>query len=351
MHKLRILLRNESVMWTDAFIIKGGMDEVVALLYRIIAVEWREEHEDNLLHETLLCLKALCTTSLALRRLTQVRDRLFQALLGMVFDEERKGPSEYSTRGVIVSLLFAHLSEALHGGASDTEIVEGECPKDRAKVILGYLRDPTPEGEKAPLGFIAEMHVSRPWKVWGKEVVNVTKEVFWIFLHHGNVITLPEDTDNRVAADEEIETDYAKKHFPRPRPPHPAAPYTGGVEWEATQYLALHLDLLNGLIACAGSREERNELRKELRESGWEKWMGGTVRTCKEKFYGAVHEGLRCWVRAADTDGWEVKEVREGVQRELKSPAKKVTGRGAAAPKLDVNVGSGGSGSLDEEWL
>jgi vacuolar protein sorting-associated protein 13A/C len=27
-----------------------------------LAMEWREEHEDQLLHETLLCLKGLCTT-------------------------------------------------------------------------------------------------------------------------------------------------------------------------------------------------------------------------------------------------------------------------------------------------
>jgi hypothetical protein len=41
LHKLRLLLRNETVAWVDAFISKGGMDEVVALLHRIINVEWR----------------------------------------------------------------------------------------------------------------------------------------------------------------------------------------------------------------------------------------------------------------------------------------------------------------------
>ena len=65
-HKLRQLLRNETVEWVNKFISDGGMSEVVDLLYRILAVEWREEHEDTLLHETLSCLKALSTTSLAL---------------------------------------------------------------------------------------------------------------------------------------------------------------------------------------------------------------------------------------------------------------------------------------------
>ncbi len=44
LHKLRQLLRNETVAWVDVFITKGGMTEVVGLLYRTIAVEWRSAH-------------------------------------------------------------------------------------------------------------------------------------------------------------------------------------------------------------------------------------------------------------------------------------------------------------------
>ena len=40
-HKLRQLLRNETVGWIDTFIMQGGMTELVELLYRIIKVEWR----------------------------------------------------------------------------------------------------------------------------------------------------------------------------------------------------------------------------------------------------------------------------------------------------------------------
>lgn len=40
-HKLRQLLRNETVDWVNAFIIQGGMIELVELLYRINKVEWR----------------------------------------------------------------------------------------------------------------------------------------------------------------------------------------------------------------------------------------------------------------------------------------------------------------------
>jgi hypothetical protein len=347
MHKLRILLRNESVTWTDAFIKQGGMDEIVQLFYRIVKVEWREEHEDNLLHETLLGLKALCTTSLALQRLTDIRDQLFPTLLGMLFDEEKKGPSEFSTRNIMVSLLFAHLSEAVHSPV--------EPLAERAQVIMRHLRDPSPADEKQPLGFIQEMHVSRPYRVWCKEVLNVTKEVFWIFLHHLNVVPVIDLRSIYGIADPEAT--FSQIHFPRARPPHPAAPYVGGVEWEATQYLATHLELLNGLIASLPTPQERNGLREELQQSGWEKVMGGTMRTCKEKFYGGVHEELKGWVAAAKADGWAAEDVRSGPPREAtprKSPVKK--GRKFdEAPKIDLDLGVGVAVGcetrLDDRWL
>lgn len=105
LHKLRILLRNETVAWVDSFISQQGMAEIVGLLNRIMAIEWREEHEDQLLHETLLCLKGLCTTERAMAELNQVADTLFPSLLGMLFDDEKKGPAEYTTRTIIINVL------------------------------------------------------------------------------------------------------------------------------------------------------------------------------------------------------------------------------------------------------
>jgi len=278
-----------------------------------------EDHEDTLLHEALLCLKALCTTSIALAHLTRIEKELFPALLKMLFNEEKKGPSEFTTRGIIINLLFTQVSA----------ISPGEVPGTRAKRILSYLRDPSPEDENQPVAFIANIYQSRPYRVWCKEVTNVTKEVFWIFLHHLNVIPLPkgssrlEDpfTETSITGDK---TPYYQRHFPPPRPPVPAAPYVGGVEWDATNYLAAHLDLLNGLIASLPTIDERNQLRGELRASGFEKVMGGSLRTCKEKFYSSVHDCLRTWVAAAADDGWPYIAVREGPPRsgEPGSPTK-----------------------------
>ncbi|KAF9883055.1 hypothetical protein FE257_004134 [Aspergillus nanangensis] len=320
-HKLRILLRNETVGWVDSFIMEGGMDEIVQLLYRIMKVEWREEHEDNLLHETLLCLKALCTTSTALQHLTAIEGELFPALLKMLFDEEKKGPSEFTTRSIIMNLLFTQLSAA--PSARDA----ASC----ANRILCYLRDPSPPESNQPLAFIANIYQSRPYRVWCKEVTNVTKEVFWIFLHHLNVIPIAKNDKSSAES-------FHDRHFPAPRPPVPAAPYVGGVEWDATNYLAAHLDLLNGLIASMPSLDERNQLRTELRASGFEKIMGGSLRTCKEKFYGSVHDCLRTWVGAAVDDGWPYLSVREGPPRpEHGSPT-----------KSPIKAGSPKKGLLDE---
>lgn len=294
-----------------------------------------------LMHETLLCLKALCTTSLALDQLSAIQPTLFPVLLAMLFDGEKKGPSEFTTRNIITSLLFTYLSTA--------------PPADRparARTLLSYLRDPSPPEASQPPGFIASMHRSRPYRLWAKEMVNVTKEIFWIFIHHSNIIPYPPKCD---AADKS----YVTTHFPRDRPPVAAAPHVGGVEWDATNYLASHLHLMNGIIASLPSRQERNDLRREFNDCGVEKCFGVSWRTCKEKFYGAIHISLATWVGAAAEDGWDVRLVREGPRIDetvRMSPKKKKGGADDCPPKLemlDLNLGGddGGGDGDGGGWL
>ena len=250
----------------------------------------------------------------------------------MLFDEEKKGPSEFTTRGIIINLLFTQLAE--------TTPTDG--PAKRAQRILSYLRDPLPTEHDQPVSFIANIYQCRPYRVWCKEVTNVTKEVFWIFLHHLNVIPFPKADpcpDDPFAEKRPMDSrPFLQRHFPSPRPPVPAAPYVGGVEWDATNYLAAHLDLLNGLVASLPTTEERNQLRSELRASGFEKVMGGSLRTCKEKFYSSVHECLRTWVAAAVEDGWPYTLVREGPPRssEPGSPTKSPKKSAPGSPKKGV---------------
>ncbi|ROW06667.1 hypothetical protein VPNG_06711 [Cytospora leucostoma] len=345
LHKLRLLLRNERVCWTEDFIKLGGMKEIVGLLHRIMEVEWREEHEDALLHENLLCLKALCTTALALQYLHSIQDTLFPALLRMLFDPEKKGPSEFTTRNIITSVLFTYIQR----GTPQERVT-------RARTVLSYLRDPQAKEEERPVDFVLEMRRERPYRVWNKEVVNVTKEVFWIFLHQLNVVALPPgqkssedirstasntDTANPTTANDPLA--YMSRHFPQERPPVPAAPYVGGVEWDATNYLASHLDIMNAILACTPTRSERNALREEFRISSWERCLGGSLRLCKEKFYPAVHDALRTWVAAAAEDGWDVRDVRYGPPPESRSTSPKKAAGGAkkkaaeeAPPRLEM---------------
>ncbi|KUI55699.1 GTPase-binding protein rid1 [Cytospora mali] len=344
LHKLRLLLRNERVAWTEDFIRQGGMKEIVCLLHRILEVEWREEHEDALLHEDLLCLKALCTTALALQYLHSIQDTLFPALLGMIFDPEKKGPSEFTTRNIVTSVLFTYIQR----GTPQERVT-------RARTVLSYLHDPQAKEDERPVDFVLEMRRERPYRVWNKEVVSVTKEVFWIFLHQLNVVALPaghkssedirstaNNTDtatlsgsNRASSTTAINDPlaYMTRHFPQERQPVPAAPYVGGVEWDATNYLASHLDIMNAIIACTPTKNERNTLREEFRISGWERCLGGSLRLCKEKFYPAVHEALRTWVAAAADDGWDVRDVRYGPPPESRSASPKKAAGGAGGKK------------------
>lgn len=216
----------------------------------------------------------------------------------MLFDPDKKGPSEFTTRSIITSVLFTYIKSA--------------PPQDRpirAKTVLGHLRDPEPKEQDRPLGFVLEMRRDRPYRVWCKEATSVTKEVFWIFLHHLNIVYLPRDKETREARGPSgmDSMAYMRTHFPQERPPVPAAPYVGGVEWDATNYLASHLDLLNAIIACTSTAEERNTLRNLFQISGWERCMGGSLRLCKEKFYPGVttryEPGLRPLPRTAGTCG------------------------------------------------
>lgn len=262
----------------------------------------------------------------------------------------------------------------------------------RARSVLGYLMGPKKPVEAQPVHFVLDMRQPRPYRVWCHEVNSVTREVFWIFLHHLNIIPLPSgENERQQSSDTEDQSgalrasaawdnsqnllssqamSYTKRHFPGDRPPVPAAPYIGGVEWDATTYITAHLDLLNGLIASLPTREERNGLRDELKTSGWEKVMGTTLRTCKEKFYCGVHSGLQSWVAGALEDGWNIEYVRYGpTQEELaamsprKSPKKSEPPPKLDSPILDVpklDLGFGGTAKTergvdlqgeDDGWL
>lgn len=86
--------------------------------------------------------------------------------------------------------------------------------------------------------------------------------------------------------------------------------------------------------------------------------MGGFLRTCKEKYYGSIHDGLKTWVAAAGADGWEVRDVRMGPRESprkspKKSPVKKndVAPKLEAPPVLDLGMSLGIGKAAVDDWL
>ena len=276
----------------------------------------------------------MCTTTCALTELSNIHSTLFPTLLGMIFDKEKKGPSEFTTRGITMSLLFTYLSSS-----PPAELTS------RAQTLLSYLRDPSKPAEAQPPGFIASIYHPRPYRTWCHEITSVTKEVFWMFLHHANIVPYPEDAESSAP--------YSTRYFPRERPPVPAAPYIGGVEWDAANYLATHLDIINGIIASLPTPTQRNSLRQELKDSGFEKCMGGSLRTCKVSLYACVHAGLTTWIGAAREDEWDTKDVREGPKKDVvsRTPSPK-KGKVEPPPKLEMpklNFGGNGKKGVGSE--
>jgi len=309
--------------------------------------ECREEHEDLLLHEVLLCLKGLSTTQPGLDKILEVETTLFPPLLTALFNEDKKGPSEFSDRKTIVDLLCTSAQPPATQRLTtvDAHLIAA-VPSElvvRATSILAHLRDPGASDDDKPLDFIRHMHQSRPYTHWCREITNVAKEVFWIFMHHSNIITAPSiDEDSRP---------YHRRHFPPPQAPVPAAPHVGGVEYDATRYMAAHLDLMNGLISSLPTRSARNTLRAELEISGFERLMGGKLRLCREKYYAVIHDAIRTWLAAAAEDGWPTADVSRGPPLPVTTPGAAGAAPKLELPKLDLGVDQGAQDKQDDAWL
>ena len=124
--KLWQLLRNESMMygsrisdpddrWIEEFLMEDGFMMILNVLKDVLAIEWRDEKDDAVLHQILLCLKALSTTDVpfhphnpeftkaGLRDLSNHSSTLFPLLINNLFSD--KQPTEFSTRLLIPTLL------------------------------------------------------------------------------------------------------------------------------------------------------------------------------------------------------------------------------------------------------
>jgi hypothetical protein len=195
--KLRLLLRNESASWTEEFLARGGYEALLTRLNELLEVEWREEqHDDQLLHALLLCLKALGTSSIGCCALRTAAPAPWTQLISLLYSDKK--PGDVATRAIIVDLVMflfeLYPSSALpspSAASRRTEAWESSADLGQAGIIRhsklihlptphtsfysfirALLLTPAPRGVEAPENpvsphdFIESLHKPRLYKAY-----------------------------------------------------------------------------------------------------------------------------------------------------------------------------------------
>ncbi|PCH39395.1 hypothetical protein WOLCODRAFT_141240 [Wolfiporia cocos MD-104 SS10] len=329
--KLRLLLRNESTSWTQEFLQHGGYAALLTRLNEILNIEWREEqHDDQILHELLRCIKALSTSSIGCIALRAKCPEPYEQLMSLLYSDKR--PGEVATRQLIIELLlilfdlyppsslpstgspavpnhpYGHARNQSTPWVTDSEDAPSSnlvtLPAPHASFfsfIRSLLLTPAPPAAEEtgpaiqPHNFIEEIHVPRIYKTYMEELNNVCRDYFWVFCHPNNCIWNVDETD-----EEKVE---------KPRAP---GGMTGGVEFEAMTYMTTHFRFLN---AVSRSVEDlglprNNELsayrfHSDMFVSGMERivLMG---RKASTTYYPTLHLEIARYVAAAARSGFEL---------------------------------------------
>jgi len=86
------------------------------------------------------------------------------------------------------------------------------------------------------------------------------------------------------------------------------------VEWCATEYITAHLAVMNAVLAGMAGRRERETVRRDLRNCGFEGVMGGKLRKASREYYPGLHGELQRWCWEGQRDGWRVEVVARGFE-------------------------------------
>ncbi|KAL5526007.1 hypothetical protein ACEPAG_7345 [Sanghuangporus baumii] len=309
--KLRLLLRNESATWTETFFQLDGYSALLTRLNELLEVEWREEqHDDQLLHELLRCLKALSTSAVGCAALRSEIPTPYAQLVRLLFSDKK--PGDIATRQLIAELLLIlfdlYPPTSLPSPSSTTptrqrrremwEDFSDICPvTDNPQLIslpsphrslFSFIRTllltkppPPAEGSETPLTpheFIESLHVPRIYKTYLQELSDVCRDYFWVFCHPSNTIWNLNDTD--------------EKRVEKPRAP---GGMTGGVEFEAMAYLTTHFKFINAVAKSAADLNlpKENELsahrfHSDLFASGLERVIL-VARKASTTYYPTLH--------------------------------------------------------------
>lgn len=255
--------------WSQEFLSLGGYSALLTRLNEMLEVEWREEqHDDQVLHELLRCLKALSTSSIGCFALRSSCPTPFVQLVALLYSDKK--PGEVATRQLIADLLltlfelypasalpFFGSSASSSSGrirprheaweeletsiASSSKLVTLPSPhKTLFSLIRALLLTPAPppsESPAAPISphaFIESLHLPRIYKTYLQELSDICRDYFWVFCHPNNTIWVLSETDEGKVE--------------RPRAP---GGMTGGVEFEAMGYFTTHMKLINAISRSA----------------------------------------------------------------------------------------------------
>ncbi|OCF42760.1 hypothetical protein I317_03362 [Kwoniella heveanensis CBS 569] len=305
--KLRMLLRHESTDWITAFIDQGGYKLVLDRLQDLLDIEWREEqHDDQMLYELLRCIKAMSTSEIGKIALRAHFPQPFPALSQLLFSEKK--PGDLASRQIIVELwlflfdLFPPMSlsqnstqtpSASASGSRPTSVRFDEKaaatlransgssgPVDIVKEIRGLLVPDLPDPTKEHHEFVTKAHRPRVFKAWVGELSDICRDYFWIMCHASNALWNLDEVDDSLVE--------------RPVAPGGA---TGGVEFEAMNYVTMHFKLLNALCKYQAmeNKEAAKHLHGDLMSSGMDRILV-TLRKASTTYYPTLHLELARYV-------------------------------------------------------
>ncbi|EKM58484.1 uncharacterized protein PHACADRAFT_117477 [Phanerochaete carnosa HHB-10118-sp] len=328
--KLRLMLRNESASWTEEFVWTGGYNALLLRLQEILDVEWREEqHDDQILHELLRCVKALSTSAIGCVALRSCCPTPFQPLITLLYSDKR--PGEVGTKQLIVGLLLilfdlyppsslpstggvptnTNGTTRTHGRSLSVpwEVMPGPSslvtlPAPHAttfSLVRSLLLTPAPppaEDPRVPISphpFIEELHTPRIYKTYLQELNDICRDYFWVFCHPNNTIWNLDETD-----EDKVE---------KPRAP---GGMTGGVEFEAMSYMTLHFKFVNAVAASAEQVNVPREHELSAYRLHCDLFLSGidrvilVARKASTTYYPTLHLEIARYIAAATRSGYEI---------------------------------------------
>ncbi|KAI5481888.1 hypothetical protein MNV49_000165 [Pseudohyphozyma bogoriensis] len=282
--RLRGRLRGETPKWIDEFLKHGGYTGLLERLKQVLDVEWREEqHDDQLLHELLKCMKALTLTSLLVELIFALFDitpptatAVSKADWSATMSVTANSSSSDSGSG---SGGLRRYMRAMKGGddEEDSRVLTARAHELVWSLMLG----PPNEKEEAKVDFIQEAHRPRIFKTWVTEIQDCVRDYFWIFCHAQNIFWCYERLNP-----EQIEA------------PKVPGGMTGGVEFEAMEYATAHFKLINAIARTCPTAEDAFNFHNHLFESGIERTIL-ILRRASQTYYQNLHLELARYLSLA----------------------------------------------------